>query len=68
MEEAGVDIFKAHSIRGASCSTAAGAGFTTKDILDTADWSLEGTFQQFYCRNLKKDDQTTFSTAVQSSK
>jgi len=58
MEEAGIDIFifKAHSVRGASCSTVAGASITTKDILDAADWSSEGTFQWFYCRNLKKDD------------
>jgi len=50
MAEAGIDIsiFKAHSIRGASCSTAAGTGITTKDILDAADWSSEGTFQRFY--------------------
>ena len=69
MAEAGVDIsiFKAHSIRGASCSTAAGVGVTTKDILDAADWSSEGTFQKFYCRVLKKDDRTTFGTAVLSS-
>ena len=70
MEEAGIDIsiFKAHSVRGASCSTAAGAGVTTKDILDAADWSSEGTFQRFYYRNLKKDDRTNFGTAVLSSK
>ena len=70
MAEAGIDIsiFKAHSVRGASCSSAVGAGVTTKDILDAADWSSEGTFQRFYCRELKKDDQTTFGTAVLSSK
>ena len=69
MAEAGIDIsiFKAHSVRGASCSTAVGAGVTTKDILDAADWSSEGTFQRFYCRELKKDDQTAFGTAVLSS-
>jgi len=27
---------------------------TTKDILDAANWSSEGTFQRFYCRELKK--------------
>ena len=39
MEEPGINIsiFKAHSIRGESCSVATGAGVTTKDILDTAD-------------------------------
>ena len=56
MAEAGIDIsiFKAHSVRGASCSTAAGVGVTTKDILDAADWSSEGTFQKFYCRELRR--------------
>ena len=46
MAEAGIDIsiFKAHSVRGASCSTAVGAGVTTKDSLDAADWSSEGTY------------------------
>ena len=67
--EAGIDILiiKARSVRGASCSTALGAGVTTKDILDAADWSSEGTFQRFYCRELKKDDQTTFGSVVLSS-
>ena len=39
MAEAGIDIsiFKAHSARGALCSTAVGAGVTTKDILDAAE-------------------------------
>ena len=46
MEEAGIDtsVFKAHSVRGTTCSTAAVAGITTKDILDAMDWSSEGTF------------------------
>ena len=50
--EAGIDIniFKPHSVRGAACSKAAGVGVTTKDILDAADWSCEGTFQRFYNR------------------
>ena len=43
-------------------------GITTRDILDAAGWSSEGTFQKFYCRELKKDDQTTFGTVVLSSK
>ena len=69
MKEAGIDIsiFKAHSVRGASCSSAVGAGVTTKDILDAADWSSEGTFQRFYCRDIDKDDRTVFGTAVLSS-
>jgi len=69
MEDTGIDtsIFKSHSVRGATCSTAAAAeGITTKDILDAADWSSEGTFQQFYCRELGKD-RTTFGTTILST-
>ena len=44
---------EAHSVRGASCSTALGAGVTTKDILDAADWSSEGTFQRFIVESLR---------------
>ena len=56
MQKAGIDIsiFKAHSIRGASCSSAAGAGVTTKDILDAADWSSEGTFNDFTVEILRE--------------
>lgn len=48
--KAGVDtsIFKAHSIRAASTSAAAGAGVTTNDILNAADWSSESVFHKFY--------------------
>ena len=64
---AGIDInaFKPHSVRGATCSKAAGVGVTTKDILDAADWSSEGTFQRFYHRQDK--DITAFGMAVLSS-
>ena len=70
MSDAGIDIsiFKAHSIRGASCSSAVGAGVMTKDILDAADWSFKGTFQRFDRRELRKDDRTAFGTAVLSSR
>ena len=54
--EIDISIFKARSIRGASCSSAVGAGVVTKDILDAADWSSEDTFQRFYRRELRKDD------------
>ena len=40
-------------------------GVTTKDILDAADWSSEGTFQGFY--NKQNKDLTAFGTAVLSS-
>ena len=50
LTEAGIntDIFKVHSVRGASSSTAVSAGVTTADILKAADWSSAGTFQKFY--------------------
>ena len=65
--EAGIDtsVFKAHSVRGAACSTAAWAGVTTSDILKAADRSSEGTFQTFYHRN--KDSRGTFGTSVLES-
>ena len=59
---------KAHSVRGASSSTAAAAGVTTADILKAADWSSAGTFQKFYLRPTKvSDDILSFGTAVLSS-
>ena len=69
MCEEGIDIsiFKSHSVRGVTCSKAAGAGVTTKQILEAADWSSEGTFQQFYHRKLDEDDKTRFGTTVLSS-
>jgi len=49
LTEAGIDtgIFKAHSVRGASSSTAASAGVTKADILKAADWLSAGNFQKF---------------------
>ena len=61
-------IFKSHSVHGATCSKAAGAGITTKQTLEAADWSSEGTFQQFYYKKVKNDDRTSFGTRVFSSK
>ena len=70
LTEAGIntEIFKAHSVRGASSSTAASVGVTTADILKAADWSSAGTFQKFYLRPTKdSDDKPSFGTAVLSS-
>ena len=69
MSEAGIDvgIFKSHSACEATCSKAAGAGVTAKQILEAADWSSEGTFQWFYHRKVEKDDRTSFGTRVLSS-
>ena len=67
LQDAGVDTdtFKAHSVRGAACSTAAWSGVTTTDIFNAADWSNEGTFQQFYHREIR--DRSMFGTSVLSS-
>ena len=48
--EAGVDTdtFKAHSVRRASTTAALAKGVSLQDILRTADWSTESTFQKFY--------------------
>ena len=50
LERAGVntEVFKAHSVRAASASAAAGTGLTTNDILNAADWSTESVFRKFY--------------------
>ena len=55
LEKAGIDttIFSAHSTRGASVSTAANAGITTSEIMQSADWSSESTFKQFYYKPVR---------------
>ena len=55
--EAGVDTdtFKAHSVRGASTTAALAKGVSLQDILRTADWSAESTFQRFYYRPEKEN-------------
>ena len=52
LEAAGVDtsIFNAHSVRGASSTSAANMGITTNDILKAADWAFGSVFQKFYYR------------------
>lgn len=54
MAWAGIDIsqFKAHSTRAASTSA---SGVPMKDILKTANWSRESTFQKFYLKPQEKD-------------
>ena len=65
LKEAGVDteVFKAHSVRGASTSAALKKGVHLSDILDMADWSRESTFKRFYCRSSQED---TFASRVLS--
>ena len=65
--EAGINtsVFKAHSVRGTSCSTATWSGVTIGDILKAADWSSEGTFQTFYHRS--KGSREAFGLSVLAS-
>jgi len=69
LQEAGIDtgMFKAHSVRGAATSNAVGSGVTVSDILQSADWSSESTFQRFYHRPPDVKNQSTFGRAVLSS-
>jgi len=66
LSAAGIDteIFKAHSVRGASTSKAAESGISSAEILVAADWSTESTFQRFYYKPVQK---TAFGKAVLSA-
>ena len=67
LSESGIDtgIFRTHSVRGASRSTAAASGVKTVDILQAADWSSERTFEKFYHRPTQ--DKSSYAKAVLSS-
>ena len=43
-----IDIFKAHSVHGASTTAAANSNVPLSEILKMADWSSPSTFQKFY--------------------
>ena len=45
---------------------AAGAGVTSKDILDAADWSSVGTFYRLYYRELGMNDSWFISSVISS--
>ena len=50
------NVFKAHSVRGASTTAAANSNVPLPEILKMADWSSPSTFQKFYyqpCSQLK---------------
>ena len=51
----GIDItqFKAHSTRAVSTSAARRLGVSTADILRSANWSRESTFERFYWREIE---------------
>ena len=64
--DAGIDVnmFAAHSVRGASSFADAMAGVTTNDILKAADWSTDSVFRRFYYRPVHS---SSFGDAVLSS-
>jgi len=66
LELSGIDIniFNAHSVRGASSAKAANLGITTNDVLKAANWSSESVFQTFYHRS---SEDSAFGRAVLSS-
>lgn len=54
--ETGVDVttFKPHSTRAVAASKAKNASVQVKEILDTAGWSSERTFDRFYNKPVQK--------------
>ena len=56
MAEAGVDVttFKPYSTRAAAASKAKSGSVPVKEILDTAGWSSERTFDRFYNKPFQK--------------
>ena len=58
LKNAGIDteIFKAHSVRGASTTAAVNSNVPLDDVMKMADWSRVSTFQKFYCRPVFKSN------------
>ena len=56
LKNAGIDtdIFKAHSVRGASTTAAVNSNVPLDDVMKMADWSRVSTFQKFYYKPLFK--------------
>jgi len=48
-----IDIFKAHSARGASTSSGAKAGITGSEILNAPDWTIDTVLKKFFYRPLR---------------
>ena len=62
MAAAGIDVsqFKAHSTRAAATSAAANVGVPIKDMLKTANWSRESTFEIYH----KPAEKSSFAAAI----
>lgn len=69
LELAGIDVkkFKGHSTRSASSSKGASLGLSTKMIMKRGHWSRESTFQRFYYRPVKGNEEKDFQQKVLGS-
>lgn len=74
LTKSGIDtsVFKAHSTRSASTSSAKESGLPLTSILETAGWSNARTFHRFYYRQLgeKKEEKSAckdFAVTIQTS-
>ena len=69
MSQAGVDNqqFKPHSTRAASTSAANRLGVPLSEILRTAGWSTEATFQKYYNKPLTFQQSNLADTLLQKS-
>lgn len=56
IKNAGIDteLFKAHSVRGASTTAAANSNVPLDEVMKMADWSRVSTFQKFYYKPVFK--------------
>ena len=70
LQLAGIDtsVFKAHSFRGASVSSAIRQGCSLQQVLKTADWTSAKNFKKFYFRDLQENVETDFSRCVLSAR
>ena len=67
LQAAGIDVskFKGHSTRAASSSHLAGCNFNIREIISSAGWSSERTFQRFY--NKPSESVFNFGKAILDS-
>jgi len=56
IKNAGIDteLFKAHSVRGASTRAAVNSNIPLDKVMKMADWSCVSTFQKFYYKPVFK--------------
>ena len=57
-------IFKTHSVQGASMTAAANAFVWLSTIMSMAEWSSASTFRTFYCKPLFNSDSASLICKV----